>query len=75
MKQQHIEAVRFICAYKLADKIQPVDLLRQHMEKVKSVTKRFVCKKKSIEQKVIFPFSNSISLTYQSSYSCIVVIC
>ncbi|XP_040862721.1 uncharacterized protein [Glycine max] len=52
MKQQHIEAVRFICAYKLADKIQPVDLLRQHVAKVKSVTNRFACMKESVEQKI-----------------------
>ncbi|TKY67888.1 FRIGIDA protein 3 [Spatholobus suberectus] len=51
-KQQHIEAVRFICTYKLADKIQPVDLLQQHMAKAKLITKRFVGKKKSIEKKV-----------------------
>ncbi|XP_061346950.1 uncharacterized protein LOC133292548, partial [Gastrolobium bilobum] len=38
--QQHIEAVRFICAYKLAYKIQPVDLLRQHMLKAKLISKR-----------------------------------
>nr|KYP68137.1 Involucrin [Cajanus cajan] len=50
--QQLIEAVRFICAYELADKIQPVDLLRQHMARVKTITKRFVGKKRSIEKKV-----------------------
>ncbi|KAJ1424595.1 Frigida-like [Sesbania bispinosa] len=29
-KQHHIEAARFICAYKFADKNQPVDLLREY---------------------------------------------
>ncbi|XP_061371648.1 COP1-interactive protein 1-like [Gastrolobium bilobum] len=51
--QQHIEAVRFICAYKLAYKIQPVDLLRQHMLKAKLISKRICRKKKSIEKKVM----------------------
>ena len=33
-KQKPAEAVTFICAYELADKIPPVDLLRESMQNV-----------------------------------------
>ncbi|KAF7805161.1 FRIGIDA-like protein 5 [Senna tora] len=49
-KQQPVEAVRFICAYKLADKFPPVDLLRAYVQNAKMASKR-LCKKKSSEIK------------------------
>ncbi|XP_045818164.1 FRIGIDA-like protein 3 [Trifolium pratense] len=39
-KQQHIEAVRFICAYSMANKNQSVDLLREHMQNSKVISER-----------------------------------
>ncbi|XP_057450739.1 uncharacterized protein LOC130742651 isoform X2 [Lotus japonicus] len=37
-KQQYIEAVRFICAYKLVDNNQPVDLLREYVQNAKLIS-------------------------------------
>ncbi|XP_057415666.1 uncharacterized protein LOC130710416 isoform X2 [Lotus japonicus] len=37
-KQQYIEAVRFICAFKLVDKNQPVDLLREYVQNAKRIS-------------------------------------
>ncbi|XP_054803776.1 uncharacterized protein LOC129306968 isoform X2 [Prosopis cineraria] len=39
-KQKPAEAVRFICAYELADKIPPVDLLREYVQNAKMVSKK-----------------------------------
>lgn len=61
-KKQHIEAVRFICAYKLADKIQPVNLLQQYMERLKQMSERYG-NKKSTETKVLFSYPNSTPLS------------
>ncbi|KEH30876.1 frigida-LIKE protein [Medicago truncatula] len=42
-KKQHIEAVRFICAYNVANKNQSVDLLQEHVQSAK-VTYESKCK-------------------------------
>ncbi|XP_028784991.1 FRIGIDA-like protein 5 isoform X1 [Neltuma alba] len=49
-KQKPAEAVRFIWAYELADKIPPVDLLREYVQNAKMVSKRR-CKKSSFQTK------------------------
>ncbi|KAK2447070.1 hypothetical protein QL285_006471 [Trifolium repens] len=38
LKQQHIEAVRFIYAYNMTNKNQTVDLLREHMQNAKVIS-------------------------------------
>ncbi|WJX35838.1 hypothetical protein P8452_23782 [Trifolium repens] len=43
-KKQHIEAVRFICAYNMANKNQSVDLLREHVQSAKVISE-INCKK------------------------------
>ncbi|XP_057453219.1 uncharacterized protein LOC130745091 [Lotus japonicus] len=50
-KQQYIEAVRFICAYKLADKIDPVGLLRLEIASANQIRGK-IGGKKPIEIKV-----------------------
>ncbi|XP_057455618.1 uncharacterized protein LOC130746864 isoform X2 [Lotus japonicus] len=42
-KEQYFEAVRFICAFKLEDKNQPVDLLRKYAQNAKLISGR-ICK-------------------------------
>ncbi|KAJ1415148.1 Frigida-like [Sesbania bispinosa] len=44
-KKQRIEAVRFICAYKLTGTIEPADLLRHHIKRVQKSSFRFGRKK------------------------------
>lgn len=73
-KQRPVDAVRFICAYELADKIPPADLLRAYVQDAKMVSKR-LSKKKPFEVKVIFPYSNSFSSNYQFSRRRIFVTC
>lgn len=53
-KQQHIEAVRFICEFKLADKSQPVDLLREYTQNAKLISESCCRNTKSLEIKVNF---------------------
>ncbi|XP_057452292.1 uncharacterized protein LOC130744118 [Lotus japonicus] len=50
-KQQHIEAVRFICEFKLADQSQPVDLLREYTQNAKLISESCCRNTKSLEIK------------------------
>ncbi|MED6144299.1 hypothetical protein PIB30_014381 [Stylosanthes scabra] len=50
--QQYIGAVRFICAYELAEKYQPVHLLQAHVNKEKLNYENSYKKNKSIETKI-----------------------
>ncbi|KAK7302872.1 hypothetical protein RJT34_13769 [Clitoria ternatea] len=55
-KKQHIEAVRFICAYELADKEnQPIDLLREYVQNAKLISEssaNYEVKDKAIDQEI-----------------------
>jgi hypothetical protein len=53
-KKQHIEAVRFICAYNMANKNQSVDLLREHVQSAKVISEINCKKTNSIKIKVCF---------------------
>ncbi|XP_020972471.1 uncharacterized protein LOC107626723 [Arachis ipaensis] len=50
--EKHIEAVRFICAYELEEKYQPIHLLEAHVSKAKLVCENSCNKTKFIEMKV-----------------------
>ncbi|XP_052109314.1 uncharacterized protein LOC107462472 [Arachis duranensis] len=50
--EKHIEAVRFICAYKLEEKYQPIHLLEAHVNKAKLICENSCNKTKFIEMKV-----------------------
>ncbi|QHO31444.1 hypothetical protein HN51_019644 [Arachis hypogaea] len=50
--QQYIEAVRFICAFELAEKYQPIHQLQAHVNKAKLNCENNYKENKSIETKV-----------------------
>ncbi|MED6144297.1 hypothetical protein PIB30_014379 [Stylosanthes scabra] len=50
--EKRIEAVRFICAYKLEEKYQPIHLLQSHVSKAKLICENSCNKTKLIEMKV-----------------------
>ncbi|XP_057456833.1 uncharacterized protein LOC130747810 [Lotus japonicus] len=51
-KQQYIEAVRFICAYKLTDKFDPVGLLRLEIVRANRLAGKHFSRKKPLEKKL-----------------------
>ncbi|XP_057453189.1 FRIGIDA-like protein 3 [Lotus japonicus] len=50
-KEKYFGAVRFICAFKLEEKNQPVDLLRKYAQNAKLMTERICKNAKSLEIK------------------------
>lgn len=50
----YIEAVRFVCAFKLVDKFPPVFLLKEYLENVRRSARKVCQKKKSFQVKVCF---------------------
>ncbi|KAE9599919.1 hypothetical protein Lalb_Chr14g0367471 [Lupinus albus] len=59
-KQKHIEAVGFICAYKLIENYEPIDLLREQVQNARLIcensckeTKSFEIKVKAIDQEIV----------------------
>jgi len=56
-KQKHTEAVRFICAYNMANKNQSVDLLREHVQSAKVIYESKCKTTNSIEIKILFSYS------------------
>ncbi|KAK2392421.1 intracellular protein transport protein USO1 [Trifolium repens] len=50
-KKQRVEAVRFICAYNMANKNQSVDLLREHVQSAKVISESNCKKTNSIKIK------------------------
>ncbi|CAJ2659209.1 unnamed protein product [Trifolium pratense] len=50
-KKQHVEAVRFICAYNMANKNQAVDLLHEHVQSAKVISESNCTKTNSVKIK------------------------
>jgi len=62
--RRHIGAVRFISAYNLSDKSRLVSIMLQlEVYNEKQISYEVVGREKHREPKVLFSFSNSISLT------------
>ncbi|CAJ2672434.1 unnamed protein product [Trifolium pratense] len=72
-KQKHIEAVRFICAYNMANKNQSIDLLWKHVESAKVISDSNCKKTNHIETKVCFSYSYSF-LFYETFHTFMLVI-
>jgi hypothetical protein len=58
-RKQFVAAVRFSCAYSLADKNQLVDMLREHVKNVKLICESSCEKTNSIEIKILLFFTFS----------------